>query len=110
MKVLSPVKSYENAKIVIQSGADEVYLGSPTFSARSEVNLSIDEIENIVNYARNYSVKVYVAFNVVVFDSEVHEFLSQIVELYNLGIDGIIIQDISFIKHIKSMCPDLEIH
>ena len=110
MKVLSPVKSYENAKIVIQSGADEVYLGSPTFSARSEVNLSIDEIENIVNYARNYSVKVYVAFNVVVFDSEVHEFLSQIIELYNLGIDGIIIQDISFIKHIKSMCPDLEIH
>lgn len=109
-EVLSPVKNFNSAKIVIQNYADAIYLGSPSFSARSKVNLDKLELKNIIEYANSYNVKSFVAFNVVVFEDELENFFKEVCLVYNLGATGIILQDFSLANEIRKMCPDLELH
>lgn len=110
MEILAPVKNYVAARGVIQNGCDAIYFASPSFGARVNASIGIDEIKDIVEYARKYSVKSYVTFNIVVFDDEVDKFFNELDKLYILGIVGIIIQDFSLVPLIKARYSDLEIH
>ncbi len=110
MEILSPVKNFDSAKVVIQNGADAIYLASTHFGARTNASIELDEIEEIINYANLYSVFSYVTFNTVIFESELNAFFTELNKVYNFGATGVIIQDVSLIKILKNHYPDLEIH
>ncbi|MBO4244103.1 MAG: collagenase-like protease, partial [Bacteroidales bacterium] len=70
MELLSPAKNIETAFAAINCGADAVYIGANDFSARKAAGNSIQDIEQLVNYAHLYKAKVYVTLNTILYDNE----------------------------------------
>lgn len=78
----------------IDHGADAVYIGAPRFGARVAAGNSLEDIETIVNYAHVYNVRVYVTINTLLADAQLKEAEALIWQLYRIGVDAIIIQDL----------------
>ncbi|HEX2936432.1 MAG TPA: U32 family peptidase [Bacteroidales bacterium] len=98
LELLAPARDFEYGKAAVDHGADAIYIGAPRFGARSAAGNSIAEIEKLVVYAHLYRVKVYVTLNTILFDDEMEDARSIIQSLYNIGVDGIIIQDMGLLE------------
>jgi collagenase-like PrtC family protease len=60
-----------------------------------------------VKFAHKYNVRVYVAFNTLVFDEELHEVQELIEQIWDCGVDAVIIQDIGVAKIVKEVVARL---
>ena len=110
-ELLAPAKDIETAKIAVDCGADAVYIGGPLFGARSKAGNSISDIKEIVDYAHRFYVRIYVTVNTVLSNSELQEAQKLIKELYDIGVDGIIIQDMGILElAINNQLPPISIH
>lgn len=110
-ELLAPVGSAEHLKIAILSGASSIYLSGEEFGARKYAeNFTLAEIREAVNYAHLYNVKVYVTVNTLIKENELLKVSKYLLNLYEIGVDAVIIQDIGLIKIIKENIPKLTIH
>ncbi|MBU0533350.1 MAG: U32 family peptidase [Candidatus Omnitrophica bacterium] len=98
IELLAPAKDTETANAAIKCGADAVYIGAPRFSARQAADNSIDNIKQVVEFAHQYYAKVYVALNTLLFDNELPAAEKMINQFYKIGIDGLMIQDMSLLE------------
>ncbi|MBU2523276.1 MAG: U32 family peptidase, partial [Nanoarchaeota archaeon] len=111
IELLSPVGSLGMLKAAVSSGADAAYLGMRKFNAREyALNFNKDYLREAVNICKSNNVKLYVAMNTLVKNSEIKEFLGHMKYAYEEGVDAAIIQDPSFIKVIKESFPGLGVH
>ena len=111
MELLAPAGSFKALRAAVQSGADAVYIGGSSFSARrSAVNFSSDEIKEAVKYCHLRNVKLHVAANILVKEKETESFLDYIGELNSAGVDAVIIQDIGMAQVVRNLYPDLPLH
>lgn len=111
MELLSPAGSFEALISAIKAGADAVYIGGKQFGARAfSKNFTDEEIVEAIKYAHMYDVKLYVAINTLIYDSEVAAFLSYVKFLHKSGVDAVIMQDIGMIDLVRKTLPNLEIH
>ena len=55
-------------------------------------------------------VKVYQAINTVVFDEQLEECKKAVKFAAEIGVDGLITQDLTLVKICRECCPDLEYH
>lgn len=78
----------------IDHGADAVYIGAPRFGARVAAGNSLEDIETLVEYAHIYNVRVYVTINTLLTDAQLKEAEVLIWQLYRIGVDAIIVQDL----------------
>ena len=97
IELLAPAKNFECGKAAIDAGADAVYVGGP-FSARAAATNSLEEIQALVEYAHLYWARVYVAVNTLLTDQEIAEAKDLIWELYEMGVDALIIQDMGILE------------
>jgi putative protease len=93
IELLAPAKSAEVGIQAIYHGADAVYIGGPKFGARLAAGNSLADIESLVKVAHCYYAKVYVALNTILTDAELEETRALICQLYQAGVDALIIQD-----------------
>lgn len=98
LELLAPAKDLEFGKAAIDHGADAVYIGAPSFSARKAAGNSIQEIEKLINFAHFFDARVYVALNTMLFDHELEEAERIIRQVYNAGADALIIQDMGILE------------
>lgn len=98
LELLSPAKNLEYGKEAINHGADAVYIGSPRFGARVAAANSLQDIEDLINYAHIFGSKVYVTLNTLLFDHELEEIQKLIHTLYNIGVDALIVQDLGILE------------
>jgi len=98
MELLSPAKNIECGIEAINHGADAVYIGAPKFGARAAASNTIEEIESLVKYAHRYYAKIYVALNTILDDKELAEAEKIIKNLYETGVDALIIQDMGIMQ------------
>jgi 23S rRNA 5-hydroxycytidine C2501 synthase len=98
ISLLAPVRSLEAGIIAVNHGADEIYIGAPKFGARQAAGNSIEDIAALIEYAHTFRVKVYVALNTLIFDSELEEAKNLIWEIYRVGADALIIQDMGILE------------
>ncbi|WMM23644.1 DUF3656 domain-containing protein [Tissierella sp. MB52-C2] len=111
IELLAPVGSMDSLHAAVQNGANAVYLGGKLFNARQYAsNFDYDELKEAVNYAHLRNVKVYITANILVDDSEMEEVIDYIKFLYEIDVDGMIVQDLGLAKIIRDMFPDLEVH
>lgn len=111
MELLAPAGSYEAFKAAVENGADAVYLGGKSFSARaSAANFDLEELKKAVRYAHERSVKVYVTVNVLIADQEFQELLDYVYTLHKIGIDALILQDVGVVDLIHTILPEVELH
>lgn len=111
VELLAPAGSLDAFMAAIVSGADAIYLGMNRFGARAYAeNFTTDSLREAIKFAHLRNVRVYVTLNTIVFDSEFTDVFNQIDELYLIGVDGIIVQDLAIIDYIFNNYPDMEIH
>lgn len=110
-ELLVPAGSFPCLKAAVASGADAVYLGMDRFSARDyATNFNKEYLKKAVQICKSNNVKIYLAMNTLVKNSEISDFFKQLSYAYSCGIDAVIIQDPSFINIIKDNYPDLRVH
>ncbi|SDX41183.1 DUF3656 domain-containing U32 family peptidase [Tepidimicrobium xylanilyticum] len=111
VELLAPVGSMESLFAAVQNGADAVYLGGKLFNARQYAsNFDKDELKYAIEYAHLRGVKVYVTVNILIDDDEMKDTLDYIKYLYEIDVDGIIVQDLGLAYLIKKLFPDLPLH
>jgi len=111
IELLAPVGSMESLYAAVQNGANAVYLGGKLFNARQYAsNFDFDELKEAVTYAHLRGVKVYVTANILVDNSEMEDVIDYIKFLYEVDVDGIIVQDLGLAYLIRKFFPDLHIH
>ncbi len=110
-ELLAPAGSYEAFISAVENGADAVYLGGKLFNARANANnFDNEELLKIVNYAHLRNVKIYVTLNTLLSDNEIGEALNFAYDLYNMGIDAVIVQDLGLAKVLHQYIPNLNLH
>ncbi|MCL1865167.1 MAG: U32 family peptidase [Spirochaetes bacterium] len=107
IELLAPAKNIETGIAAINFGADAVYIGAQKFGARINASNSIKDIASLIEYSHKYNARVYGAVNTILYDHELEEAESLIKGLYNIGIDGIIIQDMAILE---TDLPPIHIH
>ena len=110
-EVMAPCGGFPQLKAAIANGADAVYVGLTSFSARARAaNFSPSELNEAVKIAHKSGVKVYVAMNVLVFQGELEEVAEWIQVCDDANVDALIVQDIGVTKLAQKIAPRLEIH
>lgn len=111
VELLAPAGNMEALKAAVNCGADAIYLGMNRFGARAyATNFDTYSIVEAITYCHLHNVKIYVTMNTIVFEDELNDAYEQIKQLYFLGIDAIIIQDIALLDYVKTHCPNMEAH
>ncbi len=98
IEILAPAKDLIQGIAAINSGADAVYIGAPQFGARSNANNSIEDVAELVRYAHLFYAQVFVVINTILYDNELETCRKMIWELYNIGVDALIVQDMAILE------------
>ncbi len=98
IELLLPAKDLPTGFVAINHGADAVYIGAPRFGARQAAGNSLQDLEALVNHAHLYGSKVFVTVNTLLYDEELEAARQLIGQLYNMGVDALIIQDLGILK------------
>ncbi|MDO8567717.1 MAG: U32 family peptidase [Dehalococcoidales bacterium] len=109
-ELLSPAGNWDCMAAAVANGADAVYLGTKEFNARINArNFSLEELARTVTYCHEHGVRVYLTLNTLVKNHETRPFFDVLAKVYSLGVDGVIIQHISFLELIKKNFPGLKV-
>ncbi len=110
-EILAPAGSPEHLTAAVRCGADAVYLGLRSFSARAgAVNFDPDELKDAVRYCRRSGVRVYVAVNTLVKDNELEPVADSLKAVCDAGADAVLVQDLAVMRLIRDCCPGLPMH
>ncbi len=110
-ELLAPVGNLEMLKAAVHNGADAIYFGMPGFNARGRTeDFDTQELQEIISYAHLYDVKVYIAFNILIFENEIDKVIKCLYQVIPLGVDAFIVQDLGLAKLIKKIAPQQSIH
>lgn len=111
IELLAPAGTWEAFEAAINAGADAIYLGGAHFGARQYAdNFGEEQMRQAVNIAHLHRVKLFVTVNTLVDDSEMADLGKYLVFLNNIGIDGIIVQDMGVVNLAKKLVPQLPLH
>lgn len=98
IELLAPAKNLDAGRAAITCGADAVYIGAKRYGAREAAGNSLDDIAALLQYAHTYWAKVYVTLNTLLYDEEIPDVVRLIHDLYHIGVDGLIIQDVGLLE------------
>lgn len=110
-EILAPVGSKESLIAAVNSGADAVYMGTKNFNARIKAdNFSFEQVKEAIDYCHARNVKVNITMNTLVADDEMPLALETLKQIYSLGADAVILQDLGFASLVKKAAPEIERH
>lgn len=98
IEILAPAKNLYQGMAAVNAGADAVYMGAHQFGARSNATNSVEEVAEMVKYAHLFKAKVFVVINTILYDNELEACRKLIYELYDIGVDALIIQDMAIME------------
>ena len=107
LELLAPAKNSDIGIAAIDCGADAVYIAGPGFGARAAAGNPVSEIARLCDYAHKFDARIFGAVNTIVFENELKDVERQIWEMYEAGVDALIVQDLGITRlHL----PPLELH
>ncbi|KAL7463437.1 hypothetical protein ACHAXS_003802 [Conticribra weissflogii] len=102
-ELMSPAGGPPQLRAAIANGADAVYLGLTSYSARARAD-NFDphdddrddpaSLAGAVALAHRHRVRVYVALNTLAFDGELREIEKLLERCWECGVDAVIVQDV----------------
>lgn len=111
MELLAPAGSWEAFLAAMNNGADAVYLGGRSYSARqSAENFDLQQLEDAVQHAHLRNKKVYVTVNTLIDNGEFPAVLDYLYELQRRQVDAVIVQDIGLVAGCRQVLPGLRLH
>ena len=111
IELLSPVGDFDCLKAAVQNGADAVYFGASSFSARAFASNFDDEtLKKAINYAKIRGVKTNLTLNTLIKNDEMYNAIALAKKAYEYGIDAIIVQDLGLARYMIKNFPGLAVH
>ncbi|MEM6279518.1 MAG: U32 family peptidase [Verrucomicrobiota bacterium] len=110
-ELLAPAGNWECARAAVANGADAIYFGMPQFNARLRAdNFTPADLPKLMDFLHDHGVRGFVAFNTLIFPSELDAAADQLHRLSKAGVDAIIVQDLGLATMAREMVPDLHVH
>lgn len=110
-ELLAPAGNMEALKAAVSNGCNAVYLGMQKFGARAySENFDYELLKEAVDYAHLRDVKIFVTMNTIVFEAEIEDMKEQLHKLNEIGVDGVIVQDLAVFDYGVQNFTDMEIH
>ena len=110
-EILAPAGDETTAYAALDAGADAIYLGLTSFSARSSAeNFDVAALCRVCEYAHLSGAKVYVCLNTLVLDGETEGFFECARLAYNAGADALLVQDMFLGKTLKTLYSEITLH
>ncbi|MFH1818496.1 MAG: U32 family peptidase [Pseudomonadota bacterium] len=98
LELLAPARDADIGIEAVNHGADAVYIGGPSFGARAAASNEIAEIARLAAHAHRFNARVFVTLNTILRDDELEPARQQIGQLYEAGVDALIIQDMGLLE------------
>ncbi|MEQ1659688.1 MAG: peptidase U32 family protein, partial [Hylemonella sp.] len=98
LELLSPARTADIGIEAINHGADAIYIGGPSFGARSSADNSVQDIARLVQHAHRYNSRIFVTLNTILRDDELEPARKLTLQLYDAGVDALIIQDMGLLE------------
>ena len=110
-ELLAPAGTINVFEGAVEAGADAVYIGAPALNARAlSRNFSWAEIGAMIQFAHGRGVKLYLAANSLLKESEIPLALDTLAILDALKPDALIIQDLGLYHLCKKYFPQIRLH
>ena len=111
MELLAPAGSFPAFEAALAEGADAVYVGAPGFNARAlSRDFTFAEIGSMIKQAHRQGIKLYIAMNSLVKESELPGALEALSCFEQLRPDALIIQDLGLLYFARTWFPDIPLH
>jgi len=111
IELLAPAGDMERLKVAVEYGADAVYLGGTSFGMRAKAkNFDMEQMAEAVEYAHGRGVKVFVTANIFAHDEDFEGMAEYFAQLYEVGVDALIISDPGVFSVARQVVPEMEIH
>lgn len=111
MELLAPAGSFPAFEAALAEGADSIYVGAPGFNARAlSRDFTFAEIDSMTRQAHRQGVKLYIAMNSLVKESELPAALEALSCFEQIGPDALIIQDLGLLYLARTWFPGLCLH
>lgn len=111
MELLAPAGDWEALLAALAAGADSVYLGGKAFSARQYAsNFDLNRLKEAADLLHLHGKKIYITVNTLISELEMAEAIRFLTDLYNIGADAVIVQDLGLIQLARKYLPELELH
>ena len=111
IEILAPAGGYDSVIAAVRSGADAVYAGGKSFSARASAqNFDFEQLCSAVEYCHIHGVKFYLTINTIVFDDEFKQLKQAITEAAKADVDALIVQNMGVARLAQRIAPDLALH
>ena len=98
IELLAPARDAEIGIEAVNHGADAVYIGGPAFGARDKAPNSIEDLARLAGHAHRFHARVFVTLNTILRDDELETARRQAWDLYNVGVDALIVQDMGLLQ------------
>ena len=111
IEILAPAGSMDSLVAAVRSGADAVYVGEKSFSARASAkNFDPSELKDAADYCHIHGAKLYVTLNTIVFDDELERFKQAVIVAAKAGSDALIVQNMGAARLASKLVPELPLH
>ena len=107
IELLAPARTADIGIEAVNHGADAVYIGGPSFGARSNASNEVSDIARLIQHAHRYHAKVFPTLNTILRDDELEPARKMIWELYDAGADALIVQDMALLE---MDLPPIQLH
>ena len=98
IELLAPARDADIAIAAIDHGADAVYMGASHHGARADATNTLDDVQRACDHAHLYGAKIYATVNTLVYDDELMEVERLVHDLYRIGVDALIVQDLALLR------------
>ena len=98
LELLAPARDADIGIEAVNHGADAVYIGGPSFGARTSADNSVQDIARLARHAHRYNSRIFVTMNTILRDDELEPARKLAWQLYDAGVDALIIQDMGLLE------------
>jgi 23S rRNA 5-hydroxycytidine C2501 synthase len=98
LELLAPARDAAIGIEAVNHGADAVYIGGPSFGARTSADNSVQDIARLAAHAHRFNSRIFVTLNTILRDDELEPARKLAWQLYDAGVDALIIQDMGLLE------------
>lgn len=112
-ELLAPAGKWNVLEVVVEAGADAVYVGGKQFNMRrhrKDFNFTRDELVRAVEFTHSKGGRLYVTVNSLLSDRELDELKDYLQFLYSIKVDAIIVQDLAVVSLVRELGLELSMH
>lgn len=108
---MAPVGSFESLSAALNAGCNSVYFGVEQLNmrARSSINFTLDDLQEIVKRCKVGSVKTYITLNTIMYDHDIRLMKSIMDKAKNSGVSAVIAADHAVMNYAKKIGLSLHI-